>query len=170
MAHEGGPKNLRSVIEALVWPSVGLGEANGEEDTYMRFIVSMTMNHRKLFLDTIEKRWNSGYRQCIAHIEALLPHIPASILNQRLVFMGIYLGAVLTARETAFDRGGHGRSFWDANDAMSNLIDTVQALLESPVSAQTAMEMVAPDDLPNAFDVISMHGASESANAYAKKA
>jgi AcrR family transcriptional regulator len=154
LAHEGGPKNLRAVIEILVWPSIGLGDTNGEEDTFLRFFVAMAMNHRKLCFDALGDKWSGGYRQCIAHIEALLPHIPRTILNQRLVFMGIYLGGAMTAREAAFDRGGRGRAFWEANDTMSNLIDTVQALLESPVSAQTEMEGTEAGQLPNPLGAI----------------
>lgn len=154
MARDGGPKNLREVIEILVWPSIGLGEADGEEDTYLRFVVSLTMNHRQLFLEALEDRWNSGYQQCIAHIKSLLPDVPMPVLNQRLVFMGLYLGAVMTAREAAFDRGGRGREFWAARETMSNFIDTVQALLESSTSPTTEMERQPATALPNPLEAI----------------
>ncbi|HEX7775140.1 MAG TPA: helix-turn-helix domain-containing protein [Parvibaculum sp.] len=170
LEHDGGPRNLRAVIEILVWPSVGLGEADGEEDTYMRFIASMTMNHRSLLLDVLDDEWNSGYRQCVAHIETLLSHLPATVLKQRLTFMGIYLGAVMTMRETAFDRGGSGKDFWSAKGAMSNLIDTVQALLEGPVSVQTEKEICAAYDLPSPLAVFFTWGERQGAGAAAKKA
>jgi hypothetical protein len=132
---------VREVIQILVWSSVDLGEAEGEEDSYFRFIVSLTMNHRRLFLDALEDKWNTGYQRCLTHIRKLLPHVPPDILNQRLVLMGLYVGAVMTARESAFDRGGAGRAFWAAHATMSNFIDTVQALLESPVSKETQADI-----------------------------
>lgn len=160
MAVEGRAGTLREVIEALVWPSVNLGEAENEEDTYLRFIVSLTMNHRQFFIEALEEKWNSGYLRCIALIKTMLPGVPPALLNQRLVFMGLYLGAVMTAREAAFDRGGHGRTFWAAGDTMSNFIDTVQALLECPVSSETETERRAAkvSVLPDSFEVVPARG------------
>src|ERR1019366_763585 len=41
----GGPRNLRQVIEILVWPSTDLDE-QGAEDTYIRFISNLQISHR----------------------------------------------------------------------------------------------------------------------------
>src|ERR1700742_5014019 len=38
---EGGLRNLREVLEVLVWPATNLGGAEGEEDTYIRFISNL---------------------------------------------------------------------------------------------------------------------------------
>lgn len=153
LRREGGPRTVRELIEVLVWPSVGLGDAQGEEDTYMRFIVSLTMNHRSLFLSALEGKWNAGYLQCVEHIRTLLQNLPEPIVNQRIVLMGIYLGAVLTTREAAYDRDGTGRDFWSAPSTMSNFIDTVQAMLEAPVSEHTRMKNAAPCST-NLFDLL----------------
>lgn len=135
MRRDDGPKALRDVIEVLVWPSVGLGEGEGEEDTYMRFIASLTMNHRDLFLNALEGKWNSGYKQCLEHIKALLPHIPEPIIDERLVFVRIFLDAAMAAREAAFEDvgGSSDREFWVSRRVMEHLIDSVRALLEAPV-------------------------------------
>lgn len=159
MRREGGPKSLREVIEVLVWPSVGLGDGEGEEDTYMRFITSLTMNHRELFLSALEGKWSSGYLQCLEHIKALLPHVPAAIIDQRIVFMRIYLDAAMAAREAAFDGvgGAPEREFWDSRRTMSHLVDSVQAMLEAPVGNAAEGEGVLSirprtfDGFPRAF-------------------
>lgn len=154
MKRDGGPKTVREIIEILVWSFVGLGESTGEEDTYMRFVISVTMNHRDLFPSALEGKWDSGYQQCLEHIKTLLPHVPAPILNQRIVFMGVYLGAVMTAREAAFDRRATGREFWASQSTMSNFIDTVHAMLEAPVSEHTGIAPLEPVRLPKFIEAL----------------
>jgi AcrR family transcriptional regulator len=133
----GGPRNVREIIEILVWPSTNLEEEEGE-DTYIRFITILQMGHRDLFMAALEKRWNSSYQRCLAHIRRLLPHIPEPILNQRLVFLTIGLNAIMSARETSLE-GGRARHhhFWTAPSALENLIDTLQAVLDQPPSPAT---------------------------------
>ena len=53
---DGGPRTVREVIEALVWPAIGLAETDREENTYIRFITVLEMNHRKLFRGLIDKK------------------------------------------------------------------------------------------------------------------
>jgi AcrR family transcriptional regulator len=131
------PPSLREIIEILVWPSTNLRHEGSGEDTYIRFINVLQMSHRQLFLDALENRWNAGYQRCLAHIRELLPKVPSLILNQRLIFMGIYLPAILSSRETALDEQ-HGRHhFWSAPYTMENVIDSIESLLRGPVSAQT---------------------------------
>ena len=96
------------------------------------------MGHRDLFLDALEKRWNSGYQRCLAHTRRLLPYIPESVLNGRLVMLGIVLGGVLSAREASLDGvGGRGRGFWGAASTLENFIDVLEAGLVLPPSAET---------------------------------
>lgn len=137
MRRDGGPKTLREVIEVLVWPSVGLGEGEGEEDTYMRFIASLTMNHHDLFLNALEGKWNSGYKQCLEHIKALLPHVPESVVDERIIFIRIFLDSIMAAREAAFEGAGasSNREFWASKRIMSHLIESVAAMLDAPRAA-----------------------------------
>jgi AcrR family transcriptional regulator len=133
----GGPRNIREIIEILVWPSTNLEKEEGE-DTYIRFITMLQMGHRDLFMAALEKRWNSSYQRCLAHIRRLLAHIPEPILNQRLVFLTIGLNAIMSARETSLD-GERARRhhFWNSPSALENLIDTLQAALDQPPSPTT---------------------------------
>ncbi len=134
VARSGRPVTLRDVIEALVWPSVSPGGEESGEDTYMRFIVSLSVNHRALYVSALEGCRRSGYERCLAHIRDLLPHVPEAILDQRLVFLRIYLGAAMTARESAFNGGG--RVFWTPRSTMEHFIDTIEAMLDAPVYAR----------------------------------
>jgi AcrR family transcriptional regulator len=125
----GGPSRLREVVEMLVHPSTAL-DGNVEEDSYIRFITMLQMTHRDLFMQALAGRWNSGYTRCLAHIRSFLPELDADILNQRLVFMSLYLNAVMSQREAALHGGRH--RFWSAPNLLENYIDTIVGLLTEP--------------------------------------
>ncbi|MDO8706447.1 MAG: helix-turn-helix domain-containing protein [Sulfuricaulis sp.] len=139
---DGRIKNVRTVIELLVQSSSALDAEAGEEDTYIRFISLLQGSDRQLFLDALEHKWNSGYQRCLAHIRRLLPNLPQSILSQRLVFMGLYLNAALSAREAALDGQKSVHRFWSAPHTMDNFVDTAQALLEGKSSVHTTRKML----------------------------
>jgi AcrR family transcriptional regulator len=138
---EGGPHTVREVIEALVWPAIGLAETDREENTFIRFITMLEMNHRKLFRGLIDKKssksWNSGYRRCLKHFVRLMPGVPLVLLNQRLVFLGLFLNASLSVRESALEQGKQPHHFWGADYTLPNLIDTMQAIMEQSPSSLT---------------------------------
>jgi AcrR family transcriptional regulator len=126
---EGGPRNLREVLEVLVWPATNLGSAEGEEDTYIRFISNLGLQQRELLDEVLGGQWNGGYQSCLDHIRGLLPGVPPAILEQRLVFLSLSLRAVMAAREAALDRKRSHARFWTAPDTMGNLLDTLEAML-----------------------------------------
>lgn len=131
---EGGPKRVRDVVEALVYPSIGLaGENEDEEDTYTRFIAMLAMNHRELFMDALEKRWNSGYLRALEHLRRLMPEMPAAAKNQRFVFMGGYLSAVLSMREAALTDTTRPHPAWSSPDMLPHFVQTLTAMLEAPL-------------------------------------
>ncbi|MCE9650306.1 MAG: TetR/AcrR family transcriptional regulator [Parvibaculum sp.] len=135
----GGPKRVRDVVEALVYPSIGLsgktgsGETEEEEDTYLRFIAMLAMNHRALFMDALEKRWNSGYLRALDHLRRLMPEMPAAAKNQRFVFMGGYLSAVLSMREAALTDATRAHPTWASTDMLPHFVQTLTAMLEAPL-------------------------------------
>jgi AcrR family transcriptional regulator len=133
----GGPRNLREIVEVLVWPSTNLDEESGSEDTYIRFISMLQMSHRQLFLDALEGKWALGYQRCLAHIRRLLKKIDPEIVNQRLVFMSLYLRSVMSSREAALE-GGRLHHFWSPAFTIENLIDTIEGLLTARESRTTA--------------------------------
>ena len=128
---------LREIIEALLWPSTDLQTDPAHPTTYIRFITNLRTNHRELFLEALERKWDSGYRRCIAHIRRLLDDLPEPVVKQRLIFMSLYLQATMSARESALEhRDGHNR-LWFQPGTCENLIDTVCGLLTEPPSAKT---------------------------------
>ena len=128
----GGPNNVRDVVEALVYPSIGLGKSEDEEDTYIRFIAMLTLNHRTLFMDALEKRWNSGYLRALEHLRRLMPDMPATAKNQRFVFMGGYLSSVLSMREAALTDRTRTHSMWSSDDTLPHLVQSLTVMLEAP--------------------------------------
>jgi AcrR family transcriptional regulator len=133
----GGPANLREVMAVLVWPSTNLGEAEGEEDSYLRFITNLGLQDRRLLADVLADRWNGGYQRCLAHIRRLTPRTPPPILQQRLVFLSLGLRAIMAAREAALDHRREHLRFWTAPETMENLLDTLIAIVTGPVSDET---------------------------------
>jgi AcrR family transcriptional regulator len=129
----GGPARVRDVVEALVYPSIGLGATEEEEDTYLRFIATLTLNHRALFMDALEKRWNSGYLRALDHLRRLMPDMPAAAKNQRFVFMGAYLGSVLSLREAALTDRTRAHPTWGSPDTLPHFVQTMTVMLEEPL-------------------------------------
>lgn len=135
---DGGPRTIRAVLEILVWPSTNLGEAEGEEDSYIRFISNLGLQERTLLDEALGGRWNVGYQRCLEHIRRLASDIAEPILRQRLVFLSLSLRAIMAAREAALDHRREHRRFWTAPETMENLIDSLEALLTGPLSERTS--------------------------------
>jgi len=134
---EGGPKSvadiLRLIIEVETIDKYDRDQASPLPIGFghMRFVVAMQFNHRKMFLDAIGDRWNKSYLRCIRHLMRLMSPIPASIVNQKLVFMALFLNAALAAREAAFEGDPTGGKLWAQPEALENLIKTIALSLEA---------------------------------------
>jgi AcrR family transcriptional regulator len=154
LERNGGPRDLRDVIEILVWPSTNLAAnesstQDGGEDTYLRFITILQMSHRQLFLDALEGKWGSGYERCFNHIRRFLKGMDPELINQRLMFMSLYMRAALSSREAALE-GGQAHHFWSADFTMQNLIDTIEGILRPPPSSQTRLSLQRDRKRPSA--------------------
>jgi AcrR family transcriptional regulator len=134
-----GPASIREVLAILVWPSTGLGEAEGEEDTYIRFISNLGLQERALLADALGGQWNSGYQRCLVHLRRMSSDVPAALLEQRLVFLSLSLRAIMAAREAALDHRREHLRFWTAPGTMENLIDALEGMLIAPVSRDTSI-------------------------------
>jgi AcrR family transcriptional regulator len=140
----GGPRNLREIIECLVWPSTDLAGDGGQppkEDTYIRFITMLQMSHRQMFMDALEGKWASGYDRALAHIRDFLQEIDPDLVNQRLMLMSLYLRAAMSSREAALE-GGASHRVWSAEATMQNFIDTIEGMLKPKPSRRTQDAMV----------------------------
>lgn len=138
---EGGPKSIREIAEALVYPSVNLAEeTDTAEDSYIRFIALLGMSHRDLFMEALENRWNSGYLRCLDHLRRLMPEMPEAAKNQRYVFLGAYLTGVIAAREAALADRSRSHPMWSADATLRHFIDTITAMLAAPLDPVLAGE------------------------------
>lgn len=126
---------VRSMIEALAIPLLELGKQTGQY-TYIRMIANVQLTDRELLRDVIGDQWNIGYRRCLEHLAALLPHLPESVLHQRLSLLGIYGSAIWATWEAATDTKATNR-FWEPAHSLSNVIDTLEAVAKVEPSATT---------------------------------
>lgn len=134
MEAAGGPRTIREVVEVLVHSSVNMGDGGEAEGTYIRFVTMLGMTHRDLFLDALQGKWNSGYLRCLDHLRRLMPPMPAALKNQRFVFMGGMLGAVLSMREAALTDTVRDHPLWRASSTLPHFILSLTALLEAPAA------------------------------------
>ena len=71
-----------------------------------------------------------GYARCLDHVRRLLAHLPLAVVNQRLLFAGLALQAILEAREAALD-GADAREhpYWTREGALDAIVDAIKAIL-----------------------------------------
>ncbi len=134
MQARGHDPTLREAVDLLVRSSF-VPPPPGEEASFLQFIAMLRINHRELFLAGVGERWNRGFKRLLNQLRRLLPQLPAPVLSQRLVFLSVYLGEVLAAREAALAAPGRRGAFWRQPLALENLVDTVVGLLQAPISA-----------------------------------
>ena len=72
------------------------------------------------------------------------------ILTQRLVFMSLYMRAVMSSREAALEAGSQSHHFWSADVTMQNLIDTIEGILRPAPSRQTRLALLQQKRTPSA--------------------
>lgn len=138
----GGPRSVADIVRLIIEvETIGTGDPEQNKELpvgfgHMRFVVAMLFNHRKMFLDAIGDRWNSSYMRCIEHLKRLLHPLPADILNQRLMFMSVFLNASMAAREAAYEADPSGGSLWGKPSALENLINTIASGLEANFPTQ----------------------------------
>jgi AcrR family transcriptional regulator len=140
MEGRGGPRDVREVLEAFIKPVDQLTESV-EHSTYLRFLLNVQMTHRPLMRSHIGNRWNTGYRRCLEHFRAMLGHIPASLLEQRLSLVGIYATAIFAAKEASLEEAQPRNRFWTPAHTLDNIIDTYQAMLECAPSEATRRQL-----------------------------
>ncbi len=100
----------------------------------------LTMTHRDLMMDALENRWNSGYQRCLEHLRRLMPPLPLALQNQRLLFMGAALGAVLAARQQAMADSSRIHLVWDSPISLEHFAQTLTALLGAPLELPPQLE------------------------------
>ncbi len=130
----GGPRSIREVIDAMILPVLALRDPH-----YVRFIAIFAMTHRDMMLDAIDPAWNGAYGRCLDHLRRLTPHLSPAIQNQRFVFMGAYISAVLSARQRAITDQSRDHPMWSSPSSLDHFLQTLVALVEAPVDMAAPM-------------------------------
>lgn len=124
----------RQAIDVLVRSSLPETTERGTASTYLRFIAMLQLNHRHLFLEAIEGRWDRGYQRVLAHLRRMLQDLPEEFVSQRLLFMGLFLTQAMAAWEAS--RGtGRTDSVWQRPMVFDDVVDTATAVLMTPSRA-----------------------------------
>ena len=123
----------REVVEVLISTSINLA-GSGLEDSYNRFVVMLGMTHRDVLMAALEDRWNSGYLRCFDHLRRRMPRMSAAKRNERLIFLGAYLGSVLAAREAALADRSREHPTWGSERTLAHFAATMTALVEAPAT------------------------------------
>ncbi|WP_064743090.1 TetR/AcrR family transcriptional regulator [Pseudonocardia spinosispora] len=126
---------VREILEVLSVPVVELS-ADPAQASYLQMIANLELNDRAFVRETLGDTWNHGYRRCVEYLLLLIADVPRPILEQRISLVVIYLNAAGAARERSLASPG-GSRLWSAPYAMSNVLDTIQGMLEAPPSEQT---------------------------------
>jgi len=132
----GGPLTIRDLMLVLVMPVIELGEDERWRG-YIRFTSSLQASDRKTLRAALNNRWNAGYVACFDYLKKMLP-LPPALIEQRLTLFSIYANAILSAREAALEtRKGRSNRLWDRRFTTENILDTLEATITCPPSAQT---------------------------------
>jgi AcrR family transcriptional regulator len=137
LERRGGEVTTRDVVEAMVRAVISAQPESGE-GSYLRFMAGLQLNHRKLVMEAVGRRWRSGYQRVLSRLRGLLSRHPEEIVNQRFVFMTLLLQAAMANWEAAGADPSRGRSAWRTEFAIENLVDTIDAMLQAPASPATA--------------------------------
>ena len=130
----GGPRTIRELLDILIQPVLAL-----PDEHYVQFVVIFAMTHRDMMLDAIDPAWNSAYGRCLDHLRRLMPRLSPPLQNQRLVFMGAYISAVLSARQRALTDHSRDHPMWGSEASLEHFMQTLVALMEAPVNLSPEM-------------------------------
>ena len=139
-----GGATLDDVVRAMLLPNIDIAGETGERETYLRFIGNLGAERRGLFEETLEGE-ALGYARCLDHVRRLLARLPAAVVNQRLLFAGLAMHAILQAREAALDGAEEGEHpYWTRNGALDAIVDAVEGVLLGARGAGEAQAGRAP--------------------------
>jgi AcrR family transcriptional regulator len=133
---QGGPHSVRELVDIVVDTSIDVFGGAPADETYLRFVIMLHLAHYELFRDTIEGKWDKGYKRCLVHFRRLMPEMPPHIKNQRLLFFGATLRNVLAMREGALADISRPHPMWGSNGALAHLAQLLTAMLEAPYYAR----------------------------------
>lgn len=122
-----GPRTVREVVDVVICAGVDMAE-DSRKNGYNRFIVMLAMTYRQLFIETLDRRWNSGLPALPQTFRRLMPDMPAA-KNQRFVFMGAYLGGALSARDAELAYDSRDYPSWQSEATLAHFAKTMTPLI-----------------------------------------
>lgn len=127
---EGGPGEVRAVVEAIVRPLV----AGKQSKHYVRFLANAQMSREFDLADITREEGARGFDRAYRHLKALLPQIPEPVLRQRFLsaISFVMFGLADLERLDSIRRGR--RQSFDKPRAIDNLVDMLAGALAAPVS------------------------------------
>ncbi|MEW6576471.1 TetR/AcrR family transcriptional regulator [Sphingorhabdus buctiana] len=128
---KGGPHTVAEVIEGMIETSLDPDASPGDE-SFNRFFTLLGLSHRAFFMEALEGRWNTGYQRCLDHLRRLMPEMPAAKKNERFVFLGSTLGAVLASRESELSDKSRPHHMWQSGATLKHAAKVIAAMIEAP--------------------------------------
>lgn len=141
----GGPRGIGEIVDVLIYPVVQAEREGGPD--YVRFVTMFSLTHRETMMRILEGRWNRGYQRCLDHLRRLMPDMSPTMANQRFVFMGAYLGSVLSLRQRMLADASRAHPTWGSATTLDHFARTVTALLEAPAPPEDIATAMADDPL-----------------------
>ncbi|MGE4323134.1 MAG: TetR family transcriptional regulator [Sphingobium sp.] len=96
---QGRQPTLHEVVSLIIRSSIAPDVEDG--DTFVSFFTVFTLRNRQMFQRVVINRHDAGYKRCIDYIRELLPNVPRTVLNERIVSMMLAIGNSLAAWEAA---------------------------------------------------------------------
>ncbi|MBK6707210.1 MAG: TetR/AcrR family transcriptional regulator [Sphingomonadales bacterium] len=127
----GGPHSVTEVIEGMIETSLDPEAAPGDE-SFNRFFMLLGLSHRAFFMEALEGRWNTGYQRCLVHLRRLMPDMPAAKKNERFVFLGSTLGAIIASRESELADKSRPHRMWQSGSTLKHAAKVIAAMMEAP--------------------------------------
>ena len=130
-AAAGGPASVREVLEILVLGGLPPNAPEGDEAS-ARFLAMLLQTRRDLVEAAVAGRQLSAYGRALGHIKRLMPPMPDSARDQRLLFYFWASTSVLAVLEGAAKSGAGYARPWAYPDPLRNFIDAMVGMLEAP--------------------------------------
>ena len=131
----GEAVTIRKIVDVLIFPVI----ETGDDNPYVNFIVMLSMTHRDMMMSAIDPQWNRAYQRCLDHLRRLMPDMPESLKNQRMVFMNASIGSVMAGRQRALSDHARAHHIWDAAHTLEHFAQTITAMIAAPLELDPAM-------------------------------
>jgi len=127
----GGPRSIREVVEILVLRGLPPNAPEGDEAS-ARLLAMLLQTRRAVVLAAVARRGLTAYDRALRHIRRMMPDMPDSARNQRVLIYFWASTSVLAVLEgAAKPRGGYAKP-WNTPDPLQNFIDAMVGMFEAP--------------------------------------